>query len=255
MINADHPEWSSAVRDRDSTERDAFLEAHLDLVKYLATRIASRLPLSVDVDDLIHDGVLGLMDATDRFDPARAVRFRTYAETRIRGAIMDGLRRKDWKPRSLRQRKRRLDDVVSRLAASRSRAATEDEIAVEMGMSVEDYRGMLSELHVGVQLSLDELVGDGEPTLTSSDDTDGPVEKAELLRLLAEEVQRLPGRERQVLELYYFNNLNMKEVGAVLGVTESRVCQLHAQAASRMRTGLESHLHASMPAGSGAGRG
>lgn len=237
--------WNESVREAGSSYRTEFVEAHVDLVKYVAMRISSRLPQTVEMDDLIHDGILGLLDAADRYDPARQVRFRTYAETRIRGAILDGLRQKDWRPRSVRQLKRNLENVLGELSSRHQRAATEEEIAKTLGLEVEDYRARLVDLNSGAQISLDDLPPAGLERAVS-DDTQMPhlpLERQELIEALAEEIAVLPERERRVLELYYFSALNMKEVGAVLGVTESRVCQLHSQAAGRLRAALRRRMH------------
>ncbi len=245
--------WNDAVRDTDSAERARFLESHVDLVKYIAIRVLARLPASVELDDLIHDGIVGLVDAVDRFDSSRSVRFRTYAETRIRGAIFDGLRQKDWRPRSLRQMKRNLDSAANRLSTMHGRPATEEEIAGEMGIGLDEYRTVLKDLNVGSLLSLDDLPPGIDPTPQTRSRLQQPaLEKAEMLELLAEELDEIPERERRVLELYYAEELNMKEVGAVLGVTESRVCQLHGQAAARLRGALSRRLQAPAMAASGS---
>ena len=231
--------WTEAVRDPASADRARFLESHIDLVKYLASRMASRLPASVEIEDLVNDGVLGLLDAVEKYDGQRGVRFRTYAESRIRGAILDGLRKKDWRPRSVRHLRRRLDETMNRLASTLRRAPTEDEIAAAMELDLPAYRSLLKDSATGPLLSLEDLPPGSDPAET--DDSCQPhnqLERRDLLVALAEEVVRIPERERRVLELYYHEGLNMKEVGAVLGITESRVCQLHSQAASRLRTAL-----------------
>jgi RNA polymerase sigma factor for flagellar operon FliA len=246
--------WSEAVREASGPERAQFLESHLDLVRHVALRISARLPASVELDDLVHDGVVGLLDAAERFDPFRSVRFRTYAESRIRGAILDGLRAKDWRPRSVRHLKRSLDAAIGELAATHGRAASEEEIARAMGVGLEEYRALLADLSAGALLSIDDLPPATDPV--STDGTERPdrvLEHADLVESLGEEIARLPERERNVLALYYHEGLNMKEVGAVLGITESRVCQLHSQAASRLRAALATRLHAA-PVGVRGGR-
>jgi RNA polymerase sigma factor for flagellar operon FliA len=237
--------WSEAVRAGDSAERRSFLESHLDLVRYLALRIASRLPSSVEIEDLTHDGVVGLLEAASSFDPARGVQFRTYAEARIRGAILDGLRARDWRPRSVHRGRRALEQALAALPARRAAEASEEEIAAALGLSLESYRSLLQDVSCGPLLSIEELPPGSEPRSdTPEGRPDNTLERRDLLRALAEETGRLPERERRVLELYYHAGLNMKEIGAVLGVTESRVCQLHAQAAARLRVALEARLHA-----------
>jgi RNA polymerase sigma factor for flagellar operon FliA len=235
--------WTEQVRG-DAQHRAEFLESHVDLVRYLALRMSSRLPASVELDDLVHDGILGLLDAVEKYDPGRGVRFRTYAEARVRGAILDGLRQKDWRPRSVRLLKRNLDSVVGELAASRQRAATEEEIADALGLDVDAYRAVLRNASVGPLLSLDDLPPGLMPAADRGDRPDQRLDRDDLIRALAEEITALPARERRVIELYYKEELNMKEVGAVLGITESRVCQLHSQAASRLRVALRARLHA-----------
>jgi len=242
--------WDETLRNGDAARRDEFLESHIDLVKYLALRIASRLPSSVDVEDLVHDGVIGLLDAFSKYDGGRGVRFRTYAESRVRGAILDGLRRKDWRPRSVRLMQRDLEATVGMISSVQGRLATEEEIAGAMGLDMKTYRELLQDLNVGPILSLEDLPAGNDPMAVAGvPNPDACLEKRELIEALADELRKLPDRERQVLELYYHEELNMREIGAVLGVTESRVCQLHAQAAARLRDGLRARLRAT-----GAGR-
>jgi len=237
--------WTEAVRDGSGAERERFLQSHVDLVRYLALRIASRLPSSVDVEDLVHDGIVGLIDAAHKFDASRGVRFRTYAEARVRGAILDGLRQKDWLPRSVRRGRRVMDETLLRISTDRGRAASEEEIADGMGLDLDTYRTLLKDTSAGPLLSLDELAEDGDSVVCSGNATPHTrLEGRDLLEALATELDRLPETERRVMDLYYRAGLTMKEVGAVLSVTESRVCQLHAQAASRLRVGLEKRLRA-----------
>jgi RNA polymerase sigma factor for flagellar operon FliA len=225
--------------------RERFLESHVDLVRYLALRIAHRVPAGVEVEDMIHDGVVGLLDAFEKYDPARGVLFRTYAESRVRGAILDGLRRKDWRPRSVRTMQRELDAVIGQLSSQTGRMADEDEIAAAMGVNLETYRSLLHDLSIGPLLSLEDL-GEGSERVVAAAPRrpDRFVERKQLIEALAEEIRCLPERECRVLVLYYQEALNMKEIGAVLGVTESRVCQIHAQAAARLRVALRKRLHA-----------
>jgi RNA polymerase sigma factor for flagellar operon FliA len=237
------PDWSAAVREDGSPERDRFLQSHVDLVRYLALRIASRLPASVEYEDLVHDGILGLLDAAQKYDPARGVRFRTYAERRVRGAILDGLRNRDWRSRAVRRGQREMEETTVRLTSINGRAASEEEIAKAMGMGLAQYRQLLQDASSGPILPLEEVPARSHPTF---DDVDSQphalLERRELLEVLSEELVRLPDRERMVLELYYHEGLNMKEVGAVLGVTESRVCQLHSQAAGRLRAAIKDRM-------------
>lgn len=236
--------WTEAVRDRDSDARARFIESHLDLVKYLALRISARLPAGIDIDDLLHDGILGLLDAVDKFSPSKRVLFRTYAESRIRGSILDGLRQKDWLPRSVRSLRRKLQTALAELSQGTQRSPSEEELAAALNLEPAAFQSAMCDLNIGPLLSLDELTDASGLTPATADSPAAPLERSDLLQALSEEITRLPERERRVLELYYHEELNMKEVGAVLGVTESRVCQLHAQAASRLRTSLGDRLHA-----------
>jgi RNA polymerase sigma factor for flagellar operon FliA len=236
-------EWSAAVREDNSPERDSFLRSHVDLVRYIALRISSRLPASVEIDDLVNDGILGLLDAVQKYDPVRGVRFRTYAERRVRGAILDGLRQRDWQSRSVRRGQRELEETTIRLSTTQGRAASEEELARAMGLGLTQYRQLLQDASVGQLLPLEEIQCEAPPALATGEaEPHAFLERKQLLEALAEELANLPERERQVLELYYHSGLNMKEVGAVLGVTESRVCQLHGQAATRLRAALNDRL-------------
>jgi RNA polymerase sigma factor for flagellar operon FliA len=250
-------ERSAPARAGEPAERDRLLALHLDLVRYVALRIASRLPLSVELDDLVHDGILGLLDAVAKFDARRGVRFRTYAERRVRGAILDGLRQRDWQPRAVRRGQRELEQTIVRLGSLHGRAASEEEIAEAMGLELSQLRRLLRDANSGSLLSLEQLPPDDDPSRAlAPDPPHALLERRELLECLSEELARLPERERRVLELYYHEELNMKEVGAVLGVTESRVGQLHAQAAARLRAALRARLAAPPPADPiGAGTG
>ncbi len=237
-------DWSEAVRIEGSTEREQFIEANVDLVRYVALRIAPRLPGSVELDDLVHDGILGLLDAVSKFCPDRGVKFRTYAERRVRGAIVDGLRKKDWQPRALRRSRRELEETRARLASQFGREAGEEEIASAMGIELAELHRLMREINTGALITLDDYM---EPVVAGGSDDAPPhsaLEKKQLAEALAESIRVLPERELKVLELYYHEGLNMKEVGAVLGVTESRVCQLHTQAAGRLRDMLRERMKA-----------
>jgi RNA polymerase sigma factor for flagellar operon FliA len=197
----------------------------------------------VDRDDLIGAGVLGLMDAVDKFDPARGVQFKTYAELRVRGAILDSLRSLDWAPRSMRHRGREVEAAYHQIEQERGRAAQEDEVATRLGLSAAEFSTLLNELR---GLTLMGLEADDEDSEFQApqipDDLErGPLalyERGESRSHLIAAIDRLPDRERQVVALYYLEELTMKEVGAVLGVTESRVSQLHTQAVLRLRAAL-----------------
>jgi len=225
-------------------DRDALVEAHLPLVKFVAERIAARLPHTVDRDDLIGAGLLGLLDATTKYDPSRGVQFKTYAELRVRGAILDSLRDLDWASRSARQQARRVEEAYTEIEKQQGRPASEEEVAEMLGISLPEFQELLGKLRWLTITRLDEEDEDGnrslankipdDPTLTPS----ALFERAEEREILSLAIDRLPERERQVIALYYVEELTMKEVGAVLGVTESRVCQIHTQAVLRLRASL-----------------
>jgi RNA polymerase sigma factor for flagellar operon FliA len=225
-------------------DRDALIEAHLPQVKFIVERIASRLPHTVDRDDLIGAGLLGLLDATAKYDPARGVQFKTYAELRVRGAILDSLRNLDWVSRSVRQRAREVEAAYSQLEKKHGRPAEEEEVAEALGMPLTEFQSLLSELRWLTVARLDEEEEEGRGTLANQipdDPTRTPAalfERAEEREQLSAAIERLPERERQVVALYYMEELTMKEIGATLGITESRVCQIHTQAVLRLRAAL-----------------
>jgi RNA polymerase sigma factor for flagellar operon FliA len=224
-------------------EREALIEAHLPQVKFIAERLAAKLPPSVDREDLVGAGVLGLLDAVDKYDPARGVLFKTYAEMRVRGAMLDSLRGLDWAPRSVRRRAREVETAYREIERQQGRAAEDEEVMRHLGLSAAEFHALLNDLR---GLSVVGLDSDDEETTASlrqipDDPAHDPLrryEQAEAREQLAAAIERLPERERQVVAFYYLEELTMKEIGAVLGVTESRVSQLHTQAVLRLRAAL-----------------
>ena len=239
--------WCESAAHREQVIRD-----NVHIVKYVVGRIATHLPNSVDREDLVSAGILGLIKAVDRFDPGRGVKFETYATTVVRGEVMESLRAKDWAPRSVRRKLRNLAEVISRLESRLMRAPGEDEIAEEMGMSVDEYHRFLSAASAATVASVEELLVGEEPMGSSDEAVAEPadefadprlvIEKRELRRLVAEAVMRLPERERSVVSLYYEQELTLKEIGEIMGVTESRVCQIHTQATARLRSAVQREL-------------
>lgn len=228
-------------------DRDTLITAHLPKVKYIADRIAAKLPPSIERDDLYGAGVIGLIDAVERYDASRGVAFTTFAEIRVRGAIMDNLRALDWASRSTRRRAREVQSVFAELEQIKGRAVTEEEVALHMNIPVTDLREILQDLRGLSLLNLDEEEKESGLSLleTVSDDAASPLERyeeAERRQMLAEAVGKLPERERQVVALYYVEELNMKEIGKVLDVTESRVSQLRTQAIVRLRAALTNKM-------------
>ena len=241
----------SLRRIKDAEARKTLLEQHLPEVRYIARRIHGRLPLHVPLEDLVHDGVLGLIDAVDKFDPLKQVQLKSYAKFRIRGAILDSLRASDWSPRSLRRQARRLQEVHREMSAALGRVPTETEIAGRLGMELTAFQQLLSDLR-GLDLanlgapSL-ERAREDLPFARPNDPEADPYSmclRQEMKSHLAHVLDDLDERERRVLELYYRDELTMKEVGAMLGIGESRVSQIHSAAMLRLRSRLLTRLRA-----------
>jgi RNA polymerase sigma factor for flagellar operon FliA len=245
-------------------ERDHLVISHVGLVKAMAHRLAQRLPSQVEMTDLISVGVLGLIDAAGRYRPSMGVPFDAFARRRVQGAMLDALRDLDWAPRSLRRMRRDLDATVARLRHDLAREPEENEIAEAMALSTEEYAKVLDQvrsLELGAIRQLDATGEDGTPLLELCIDADeGPdaqLERAELRRLLAKALMELPERERQILALYYEDEMTMAEIGEVIGVCESRVSQLRSLALSRLRTSMRAMLAtpaAAVPAAAGRRR-
>ncbi|HEV7827724.1 MAG TPA: FliA/WhiG family RNA polymerase sigma factor [Pseudonocardiaceae bacterium] len=236
--------WQAYGRERDATLRDRLVLHYAPLVKYVAGRVGTGLPAHVDIADLVQSGVFGLWDAIDRFEPERGLKFETYAMQRIRGAILDELRAQDWVPRSVRSRAREVERALERLETRLQRSASDAEVAAELGITVAELRELYAQLQLTSVIALDELiaVGRGGTSIAETLPDDAAEEPGALLdsvesrRLLAEAVSQLTDRDRVVVSLYYFENLTLAEIGRVLGVTESRVCQLHTRAVLRLRS-------------------
>jgi RNA polymerase sigma factor for flagellar operon FliA len=230
-------------------ERDQLVINHVGLVKAMAHRLAQRLPSQVEMTDLISVGVLGLIDAAGRYRPSMGVPFDAFARRRVQGAMLDALRDLDWAPRSLRRMRRDLDATVARLRHDLAREPDEDEIAAAMALSPQEYAKVLDQvrtLDVGAVRQLDATGEDGTPLLElCMDPEEGPdvqLERVELRRLLANALMELPERERQILALYYEEEMTMAEIGEVIGVCESRVSQLRSLALSRLRASMRTAL-------------
>jgi RNA polymerase sigma factor for flagellar operon FliA len=219
-------------------ERDRLVQESWPLVRRVALQVASRLPTQVELSDLTQAGFLGLLDAASRYDEAKGVRFSTYAELRIRGSILDGLRELDWVPRSVRRRRRELEAAAGRLEARLERAPNETELAVELGLSVSDLGRIepVAEM-VATTDELDSLVRDPHAI-----DPHEVLAHRELFRILVDAIDSLTEKERLVMTLYYYEDLTMKGVGEVLGVNESRVSQIHKKAVRTLRRRLGRHV-------------
>jgi RNA polymerase sigma factor for flagellar operon FliA len=232
-------------RVRFTPEQEQMMVEHLPVVRYIARRIYERLPQHVEMEELVSAGVLGLMDAFQKFDPAKKVQFRSYAQFRIRGAILDSLRTLDWSPRDLRRKGRAIEQAIRTLTARLGRSPSENEIAIEMGMALGDYQQLLGELkglEIGtLHLEHSEDSGEEELAYVPNRPEDDPLFRClegELRQRLATAIGDLPERERLVMTLYYYEEMTMKEIGLTLGVVESRISQIHASAVLRLRSML-----------------
>jgi RNA polymerase sigma factor FliA len=237
---------------QDKEDRERILLEQLPQVRYLARRIHERLPRHVPLDDLVHAGVIGLIDALSKFDRSKHVQFSSYAKFRIRGAILDSLREMDWGPRELRRKARRIEEAHRKLSMALSRAPSENEMAAELGFELKEFQQLLGELD-GLEVgSLRvESPWDGKEEDLCDYLPNAPEDtpffrclRTEMKELLARVIAELPQKEQQVLSLYYFEELTMKEVGAVLGIGESRVSQVHSLAVVRLRARLEQLMSA-----------
>lgn len=228
--------------------REQLILEHLPQIKYIAHRISTKLPSHVELNDLVSAGVLGLLDAVEKFDPSRGVKFKTYAELRVKGAILDSLRNLDWAPRSLRKRSKDLEKTYKELEQRLGRPATDKEVSDELGITLDEFYELIDQikgLNLGSfhDLAPQEDDRNGEPLVKYIPDAPQMdpffvFQKSELRDLLAVAIDTLPKKERLVVSLYYFDELTMKEIGKVLGVNESRVSQLHTKAMLRLRTKL-----------------
>jgi RNA polymerase sigma factor for flagellar operon FliA len=241
--------WRAYKSTGDGRLREQLILHYSPLVKYVAGRVSVGLPANVEQADFVSSGIFGLIDAIEKFDLDRSIKFETYAITRIRGAMIDELRALDWIPRSVRQKARAVERAYATLEASLRRTPSEPEVAAEMGIGLEELHGVFSQLSLANVVALEELLhvgADSGGTLSLVDtleDTgaDNPVEIAEdreLRRLLARAISTLPEREKTVVTLYYYEGLTLAEIGHVLGVTESRVSQIHTKSVLQLRAKL-----------------
>jgi len=235
---------------RGTLDRQDYVKQYAPLVRRLAHQMVARLPANVELDDMIQAGMMGLMDAVGRYEESQGTQFEHYAASRIRGAMLDELRANDWLPRSARKSQRDIENAIHRLEGKLKRAPSEIEIAREIGISVADYQEMLTEARGAQLIYFDDLGGGGnddEDYLERhiADHSEGGGDPSAVLRdkrfrgALVGAIEELPEREKLLMGMYYEQDMNLREIGAVMGVTESRVCQLHSQAVARLRSKLK----------------
>ena len=249
MINVSVEDFKVAPKSKKTNLRQRLITKYTPLIKLVAGRILRRLPPQIELNDLVNSGVLGLMDAIEKFDPAREIKFETYAEFRIRGAILDELRSQDWVPRSIRQRIHELDRAYEALEAKHGRPGTDEEVAETMGISLEAYYNLLSKASGVTLMSLEYLgyVGENGQKRNILEYFRAPgqqsildvLEIKQLKRVIAKVIDSLPKNEKFVVSMYYYDELTMKEIGLILGITESRVSQVHNKAMIRLRTKIK----------------
>jgi len=225
--------------------RDFFAEKYAPLVKYVAGKVAIGMPQNVEFDDLVSYGSFGLLDAIEKFDPNRDIKFKTYAMTRIRGAIFDELRSIDWIPRSIRQKARQVEEIISMLENKLGHTVEDEDIAKEMGISVDELQSLLTKISGTSIISLNDIwyMGDDNDEVSFMETLESPqnlnpdslIEKEEIKSVIVEAIKTLPDKEKKVIVLYYYEDLTLKEIGEVLEVTESRISQLHTKAIMRLR--------------------
>jgi len=229
-------------------QRDKLIEEYAPTIRYLAQRLAFRLPPSLDVDDLVHAGIIGLIDALEKFDSSRQIKFKTYAEFRIRGAMLDQIRSLDWVPRSIREKISLLHHTLEKLERTLGRPASEEELATALQMNPGQFHTFISQARAATLLSFEDLglKEGGEHNLFESladakiEDPLLSVLSRDMREILIKAISQLPKKEQMVISLYYDDELTMKEIGNVINITEPRVCQLHTQAILRLKSKLKS---------------
>ncbi len=240
--------WQEFKKTKSSVIRDKIIRQYMPLVKYVAGKVSTGLPASIEYDDLVGFGQFGLLDAINKFDPEKGVKFKTYAVTRIRGAIFDEMRQLDWVPRSVRQKSKEIEDTISGLESRLGRTASDAEIAREMNLSEEEFQQTVMKVSGTSVLSLNDVwySGDDSDHMSIGDSIESPssmnpdvqVEREEIRKVIIDAINELPEKEKMVIVLYYHEDLTFKEIGQVLDVSESRISQLHTKANLRLRSKL-----------------
>ncbi len=242
--------WVRHLEQGDEMARQKLVEQYLRVVRYVAGRMAIGLPHYVEYNDLVSAGLLGLIQAVDNFDHRRGIKFETYAIPRIRGAILDELRSQDWFPRSLRRKAKQVEAVYAGLEVRLGRAATDEEVARELGIELHELDALLSEVALATIMSLDADANSDEEQQSGlgdylpdprSDEIERSIAQEEMRELIVQRLAELPEKEQLVLVLYYYEELTLKEIGEILDVTESRVCQIHTKAILRLKGKIDRH--------------
>jgi len=236
-----------AYKNIDDYEKEELIKSYLPLVKRVVHRLSGRLPKDVDLQEMLNSGIIGLVDALEKYDPKHETNFSTYAQFRIRGAILDSFRSQDWMPRSLRYKSHRVEMAYQRIEQKLGRSANDEEVAKELEISVEELQKLLGEVGSIVMLSFEELgFGHGEERfqademiLSKSNDPLNKLLSSEKVSVIARALDRLPEKERLVISLYFYEELNLKEIGEILGVTESRASQVRSRALIRLKNYLK----------------
>lgn len=241
--------WTEYQKNKTPQLREQIIIEYAPLVKLVAGRLSMYLGYNVEYEDLVSYGIFGLIDAIDKFDTKKEVKFETYASLRIRGAILDQIRKMDWIPRTVRQRQKKIDAAIKNVEMKTGKAATDDEIASELGVSEEEYSNWQSQMKVKNLVSLDEFTEQGSEPVADASYTsshfaqpEDVVAETELKEVLAKSLELLTEKERKVIELYYYEELTLKEISKVLEVSESRVSQLHTKALAKMRDKMGSYM-------------
>lgn len=240
--------WENYAKSKSPDIREKLILEYAPLVKLVAGRLSMYLGYNVEYDDLVSYGIFGLIDAIDKFDNMKEVKFETYASLRIRGAILDQIRKMDWIPRTIRQKQKKIDAAMKEIELSTGRSATDEEIAESLGISEDDYQGWQSQMKITGVVSLNEFMESGSEIPAEQNNQhrfDSPeevIEKEELKKVLAQALELLTEKEKKVILLYYYEDLTLKEISNVLEVSESRISQLHTRALQKMKSKMGSYM-------------
>lgn len=240
--------WEEYAKAKSPVVREKLILEYAPLVKLVAGRLSMYLGYNVEYDDLVGYGIFGLIDAIDKFDSMKAVKFETYASLRIRGAILDQIRKMDWIPRTIRQRQKKIDAAIKEVEVVKGRNATDEEIAAVLGISGEELGDWQSQMKVTNLISLNEFMEQGSEIPQDNnrnahfDSPEEAIEKEELKKVLSESLELLTEKERRVIELYYYEDLTLKEISNILEVSESRISQLHTRALQKIKTKMGNYI-------------